>query len=694
MQFESTSMGAIVVNSGLGRRSFLAATGAAAIGVATLGSATLGSAGRAWAAPGGLEVGRGIGDMTGEPLGAGMNGYAVLEQSSAGLHLRQRARAFVFVDAASAQRLVHVTCEVGLMFESILEEVLRRLSAQFGDLYHHGNVLLSATHTHAAPGGTDGHLLVDITTLGFRPITFESNVAGIVDAITRAHADVQPGQVSITTGSLTDAGVNRSPKAFDRDPISDTSRFPGKIDPRSVNLQVMRDGELAGIINWFATHGTSMKATNTLVSTDNKGYAAWHWEREVEKVDYRNPTFVAAFCQSTPGDITPNLDRQPGTGPTTDEFENTRIIGLRQFDTARAQTESAASAVGNGIDVRWVYADFSGFTVRPEFTGDGRTHTTSPAALGAAFAASSQEDGGGLPELGLQEGERGGNPALAALSAVVMPQWLRDAHAPKDILLPVGLIPGIVQQQLPFHLARLGGFFLFTCPFEPTIVAGSRLRTALADTLGVDSGQIVVQGYTNGYGHYLTTPEEYDQQDYEGGATPFGRWQLPATVQIAVDLASAMRDGRAVDNGTSQPDLTGAIPNSPSGIAFVDLPAPGRAFGDVLSQPAPQYDVGAHVAVRFSGANPNSNLRRDDTYLAVERADGANWVREYDDSDWYTTIVFDNSGPITDTTIAWDVPASQQAGRYRIVYFGDSRSIDGRLTPFTGTSAEFEILSS
>lgn len=665
------------------RRTFLAATGVAAFATTTLGSR------QAWASPTGLDVGRGIGDMTGEPLGAGMNGYAVLEQSSAGLHLRQRARAFVFVDTASGARLAHVTCEVGLMFESIFEEVLARLSALYGNLYHRGNVLLSATHTHAAPGGTDGHLLVDVTTLGFRPITFEANVSGIVDAITRAHDDVQPGQVSITSGSLDDAGVNRSPLAFDRNP--DKAQFPAKIDPRSVNLQLERDGELAGVINWFATHGTSMKATNLLVSSDNKGYAAWHWEREVAAIDYRTPSFVAAFCQSTPGDITPNLDRAPGTGPTTDEFENTRIIGLRQFDAAHAQTETGGSPLDNGIDVRWVYADFAGLTVRPEFTGDGLTHTTSPAALGAAFAASSQEDGGGLPELGLQEGERGGNPALAALSSLIIPQWLRDAHAPKDVLLPVGLIPGVVQQVLPFHLVRIGEFYLFGCPFEPTVVAGARLRTALADALGARRELVVVQGYTNGYGHYVTTPEEYDQQDYEGGATAFGRWQLPATIQIATDLATAMREDRPVSAGGPQRDLTGSIPSSPGGNPFVDIAAPGTTFGQALTEPAPGYTVGQRVEVAFSGANPNSNLRRDDTYLSIERADGNGWVRVYDDGDWYTKILFENAGPITTTTIIWDIPATQLPGRYRIVYFGDSRSIEGRLTPFVGASAEFDV---
>ena len=36
---------------------------------------------------------------------------------------------------------------------------------------------------------------------------------------------------------------------------------------------------------------------------------------------------VAAFAQTNAGDMSPNLNRRPGSGPTEDEFENTRIIG-------------------------------------------------------------------------------------------------------------------------------------------------------------------------------------------------------------------------------------------------------------------------------------------------------------------------------------------------------------------------------
>lgn len=641
-----------------------------------------------------MLVGRGIGDMTGESLGAGMNGYADTEQHSVGLHLRQRARAFVFADSPSSPRFLHVTAEIGLVFQSIQQEVLRRLAAEFDGAYHEGNVVITATHTHVAPGGTSGHPMVDLSMLGFRPVTFEANCAGIVDAVRMAHHDLAPSSVGVTTGILDDAGVNRSRGSFDRDQPHERAHFPQGIDPRSQSLQITRDGRLVGVLNWFASHATSMTSHNRIASSDNKGYAAWHWEREIAGQDYLNggtPALITAFAQTNPGDVSPNLGLSPGQGPTADEWLNTRIIGERQFAAARDQVGRGVRGLGSGIDVRHRWVDMSAVEVGAEYTGDGRTHHTAVAALGAAFASGSQEDGGGGDELPFVEGDRGGNPAVRAVADVVVPAWLREAHGAKDILLPVGLVPNAIQRVYPFHLVRLGAHYLFSLGFEPTVVAGLRLRRTLAAELGIPEDHVTVQGYSNAYGHYVTTPEEYSAQNYEGGATAFGPWTLPAIQQIAADLARSMRAGTPMDPGVPERDLTGQIPASPLGNPFVDTPAPLRHFGDVLDPPLPEYRVGQRVIVRFCGTNPNSDLRRGDTYLAVERWENGRWVRVHDDGDWSTMIVFEGLLTVTNALITWDIPAGTAAGAYRVVYTASGRGIDGRLFPVRGESPTFDV---
>ena len=56
----------------------------------------------------GWLVGVGIADVTGEPWDVGLMGYGMPFQRSTGIHLRQRSRAFVFVDRSTGKRLVYV----------------------------------------------------------------------------------------------------------------------------------------------------------------------------------------------------------------------------------------------------------------------------------------------------------------------------------------------------------------------------------------------------------------------------------------------------------------------------------------------------------------------------------------------------------------------------------------------------------
>ncbi|TXG92332.1 hydrolase [Rhodococcus rhodnii] len=665
----------------LSRRTFLGA-GALAAAAALLGPRAL-----ARAQVSGLRAGRGRADVTGEILGAGMLGYAVLDQTTSGLHLRQYSRAFVVEDPSSGERIAHVTVDVGLMFQSILEEVVRRLQQRFGDLYHRGNVLLGATHTHAGPGGTSGHAMVDITALGFRQRSFEAQVAGIVESIVAAHDDLAPAELAVSIGVVEFGGGNRSPLAFARNPDADRARFPNGIDPLTRNLGIVRAGELVGTINWFSTHGTSLPADNTLVSSDNKGYAALLAETELYPgMRGDGKPFVAAFGQATPGDVSPNLTEGIGDDP----FAATALVGRRQLDGA-VEALGGGAAVGTGLDQRHRYVHLPSFVVAAQYTGTGRDERLSPAMLGASFAAGSTEDGGGGDDLPFFEAEYGGNPLIGRIGDVVVPPHLAEPQHPKDILLPMGLIDGMIQQTLPFHLVRIGGLYLFTCPFEATVTAGLRLRRAIASAVGTSEDAVQIQGYTNGYAHYVTTPEEYDQQEYEGGSTIFGRYQLPAVVQIATELATDLASGRRSDPGAPEPDMIGRIPHSPVGNPSVDVAPDGRTFGDVLTAPAASYARAETAVAVFVGANPNNVLRRGDTYLAVERRDGATWSTVATDADVATFLRFDTEGLATRARVEWVVPAGQQPGTYRLRYFGDSRAASGVTTPFAGATEPFAV---
>ncbi|MFD9823300.1 neutral/alkaline non-lysosomal ceramidase N-terminal domain-containing protein [Streptomyces violascens] len=632
----------------------------------------------------GFRAGRGIADITGEAAECGMLGYGKADQQSAGIHTRQRARAFAFEEDGA--RLLLVVCELPLISDAVVREVLRRLP----DGYGAANVMLTATHTHCGPGGYFHHALYNSNTGGFREQTFRAIADGITEAAHAATADLAPAQLRLFHGELTDASVNRSRRAFERNPACDRAHFPDAIDPATTLLTVERDGRLAAAVNWFATHNTSMTNRNRLISADNKGYAALHWEREVAGVDHladSSPELVTAFAQTNAGDMSPNLGLKPGSGPTGDAFENTRIIGTRQYEAAAALAGGkevvGGKEISGGLDFRVTYVRLSAVDVRPEFTGDGRPHRTSPPVAGAAAFAGARVDGPGF------KGFRpGANPLWDAVSRRLVYPFapaLRDAQYPKALALPAGPVNRVlpmVQECAPVQLLRIGPLFLVGIPGEVTVVAGLRLRRTVAAIVGAELSDVLVAGYSNGYIHYVTTPEEYDAQEYEGGSTLFGRWELPALCQTVAGLATAMRDGTPAGPGTPEP----AVPvGRRHRRGLDDAPHPGRRFGDVLDFSL----IGRRASASFVAAHPSNDLRRGGSYLSVERrGDDGSWTRIADDGDWSTLFRWARSGGATSVaTVAWNIPPDTLPGAYRLAYHGDSATKG----PFTGVSEPFQV---
>ncbi|MEP9385417.1 neutral/alkaline non-lysosomal ceramidase N-terminal domain-containing protein [Nocardioides cheoyonin] len=656
----------------------------------------LASSAAASGARSGWLVGRGIADVTGEAQGVGMMGYADFTQVTDGIHMRQRSRAFVLVDRTTGRRFVHVVADIGMIFGNIRDAVLAKLRQRYGSLYGEQNVMLTATHTHSGVAGFSHDDMYNLMALGAHDQTTQAIVDGIYTSIVRATDDLAPATLSLSQTHLTDANRNRSKTAFDRDPKRDRSYFPGAHDTLSTTLSVRRGGRLVGVINWFPVHGTSMPTTNRLISPDNKGYAEYHWERQVRGVDYlgqTDPAFVASFAQTNAGDMSPNLDLEPGKGPTDDPFTNTRILGTRQYAAAmRSANSSSQETLTGGLDYRLVYVDMAAQTVSGRYTPDGKVHHTCAAKLGAAFAAGSTEDGGGgLPVV--HEGKDGGNPEFDATSAALYAAspGLKDCQSPKEIAIPAGALDQ-VQHTLPVQLVRIGDLYLIGLGQEVTIVSGLRLRRAVAGVLGVPLSHVLVQGYANAYAHYLTTPQEYDSQEYEGASTVFGRYELPAYQQVVTKVATAMKRGTPLPLGDKHIDS--AVPTI-SGVPEklpVDLPVPGTSYGDVVTAPDASYAPGGTVTVAFSAASPDNDLHDGGTFLAVERKTASGWTRVADDGDWSTKITWDQDTVGTRATITWDIPKGTAAGTYRIRYFGDAKGVAGGLTPITGTSPGFAVV--
>ncbi|MFT4644811.1 MAG: neutral ceramidase, partial [Planctomycetota bacterium] len=105
------------------------------------------------------------------------------------------------------------------------------------------------------------------------------------------------------------------------------------------------------------------------------------------------------------------------------------------------------------------------------------------------------------------------------------------------------------QQVLPLQILKLGTIALVSFPFEITTIAGQRLKKSVGDILlGNGYTDIILCPYSNSYAAYITTFEEYQVQNYEGGHTVFGEWSLAALQTEFEKLAVEMLKPKAQRN--------------------------------------------------------------------------------------------------------------------------------------------------
>lgn len=634
-------------------------------------------------------IGIGKHDITGSAAEIGMMGYAVPDQLSSGIHNRQFARAYIVVDPNTDTRIVFVNVDAGALFQAVNQGVIKKLEEKFKGLYNTHNVVLSATHTHSAIGGQSHYALYNFTIFGFIKQNYDAHVDGIVAAIEEAHNTLAPGYILFNEGQLENASVNRSLEAYNNNPISERIAYNSNIDKTMQLLKFVQHGQEAGMISWFGVHPTSMKNTNTLLSSDNKGRSQYLFEKQ------KGSVFTASFAQSNHGDTSPNLKGDGiGPSPTDNMYENTEIIGDRQYLKALELYNLATEQLTGEIVFRHQYNDYSNMTVHPEFT-DGQEEKTCEAALGYSFGAGA-EDGPGSSAF--SEGQLESNPFWQYATNTLTPptQDDIDCHAPKPILLkqsgfePYPWSPEV----LPTTILKVGQFVILAVPGEFSTMAGRRLRATVSSVLGSDN-HYAVAGLSNAYAGYMTTKEEYELQHYEGGSTHFGPWTLAAFQQVFNDLALSITLGSQPGSNVYPRELHDIDQyNFTTGVVFDQAPL-FKSIGDIVTDVKTSYDKGDTVKVVFWTGHPRNDLRTQDTFLEVQLKEGNNWITIATDNDWETKYQWKRVDPIWGTSqakITWAIPSDATSGTYRVRHKGDKKTPgSGKIKSFTAKSSTFTV---
>jgi neutral ceramidase len=630
-------------------------------------------------------IGSGIYDITGPPAERGMMGYAMLDQKTTGIHTRLYSRAFVIADPRNGKRVVFVSADLCFIPQAVKQKVVERLRSVYGSLYGEQNVLLSATHTHAGPGGASHYALYNITILGYSKENFNVIVDGIYRSIVRANGNLAEGTIKVAAGELLNASINRSPEAYNLNPITERAAYPYNTDKQMLMLRFQKTtGQEVGLVNWFPVHATSMSNRNRLISSDNKGYASYLFERSKGANYALSQTFVAAFAQSNEGDVSPcpNTYGAGGCGFYND-IDSVAIAGTKQYNKARDLYNIASEKLHGSVDYRHTFINFSNLAVSPRFTG-GITRNTCVAALGVSFAAGAEDGPSNFPWI--EEGMKYNGLITTAD---------QECHGAKPILLSTGRMQPYpwTPEVLPVQIIRIGNLAIVGVPGEFTTMAGRRLRKTVSDQLAaIGVNYVVIAGLSNAYAGYVTTREEYQSQQYEGASTHFGEWTLAAYQQEFEKIAVAMRNGTTSPFGLTPRDLTCCQTTLQTGVVFDDVPL-FKSFGDVYSNASASYYRGQTARVIFWGAHPNNNLMTMASYLRVQRWSGTSWINVASDSDPEARYVWNRDGIANSkVTIEWTIPAGAVPGQYRIVHYGHWKSgWTGSINPYSGVSRTFIV---
>ncbi|KAG1687834.1 hypothetical protein DVH05_004565 [Phytophthora capsici] len=647
------------------------------------------------------NIGIGKSDITGPAAKIVMMGFADSTETTEGILNRQYARAFLIEDPETNGRVMFVHCDLMAVMQLVHQEVLAQLSAKYHGVYTEQNVVLHASHTHAGPGGTAGYFLYDVSIFGFVNDNFDKIVSGIMNAIDAAHKSVESGTIRWNKGEVVKGGNNRSPKAYEANPEAEKALYNGNIDTTMRALQFFNnDGKLRGVLAFYPVHPTSLTGKNHLISGDNKGYAEFLLEDELEDV-------VVGIGIANAGDVSPNrVDNGDGTfrGEGETVIESTEIMGKRQYDTLSALIKGKSEPIKGSIVANLSYVDFSKVSLKGmnASTSNPYADRTCPAVLGQNFGAGT-EDGRGYSVF--TEGNLKTNKLFKTIGGIIKktPKWVQDCqHVNKVPMLAVGLMEPKpwVPTILPVQIVKIGQFGIAVTNFETTTMSGRRIRDTVQKALeGAGVTEVELASVSNGYAGYMTTKEEYLTQHYEGASTLFGPNQLAAVQQELARVAASVVDASVpLDVGPTPLQMNRkSLATLDTGVIFDTAPL-FRSFTYVRAQPSSSYRIGSVASAVFAGAHPRNGLTTVSSFCDVQKLESngsyttvmtdAHWDLRYR---WERNLISESKN-----TCEWNIRSGGRTsvpGTYRFVQRGYSKNLLGKLKPYEATSATFKVAS-
>ena len=560
----------------------------------------------AQAAP--LQAGVATADIT--PENGGMTfGFVRPDIAVKGIHTRLMGRALVLDDGDTEVALL--STDLGAPFEK------DSLVARVQDLgFTHDTILYTGTHTHSGPDGLSAW-----------------QIEQLARAIRKAHEARVPVRAAWGTGRVLDVNRNRSIEAHlanhgldmfygQGDPTDDPKGAEHARDTRLRLLRVDRlDGTpLAGWIH-FPVHLTTSAPDVDIWDTDLAGAATHHLEGAVA-----TPGFTAFYTNAALGDQMPRFD----------SYNRTAVMdlhGRRIAAKAMRAWRAAGKRLTSEVDIaaRWTRSCYCGQEVEP-----GHAVSDTP-FWGLSFFGGSEDGASIFHEALSTEGRR-------------LPENASHPVHGRKIIVTRGIVHEVVPE---VQVVRIGDRLLLGAPGEPSVEMGRRFEAAVNPELPAGVTDPLVVGLANDYMGYLTTPEEYQMQHYEGGHTVYGMWTSLLARQTFVALTRSL----ALGEPAPPPDAPAEMGGTDAG-AFPT----GDAEGSITEEPRAAVARFDTVSIRWTGGEMGVDRPVDEPFVSLERLVRAHWRTS--DTDLGLAFIWrEESG---DYAARYEVRPSEPLGPHRL----------------------------
>lgn len=533
------------------------------------------------------QVGTARVDFTPTP-GIAMN-YNLEGKVSRGFWTRLYARA-VYLQDASGTALVFVSAELPHIPNGLHDKVAELVSRNDA-IDHLGpkHIVVAATHTHHGPENYFSDEFYNgmvSARSGFDRELFKFLSKRIAEAIAQAHADRQElTEVRYRSAMLEDFVRNRSLAPFLRNEEAKayvdarkskvTGSCPlveGQTDERAcwavrsrvevVDLLARPNGatgsgELLTSMVFLAAHPTVLGPQTEIYQGDLFGVASTLLEQQrVPGCAAYQPETVPIF-NGAQGDVSAawkRRDRYDLLNPGVAGSRMGLAVKLARFVCRKDPGIDPIPSAGPEVHAAKLAYQFERFRLsKRNFETEAKCKPwtekcTTPKPLPGAPSMGGAQDGRTFwYELGAKEGMRSASRSRHGRKA----KGLEVAGVPVEVAESIA-DPDKPPRKVPIAIFRIGDLVIATLPGEFTTMLGERLRKEIGDTVttsGTAPERVLLIGLANGHVSYVTTPEEYDAQGYEGAQNLYGAATGPLIEKHFQKVGLRLNNGSATHNG-------------------------------------------------------------------------------------------------------------------------------------------------